>query len=90
MLQVAAWSQHTTGGLKEVWLDQQGHNYIADCPPDLIAMLRMELKAHQITAAETSGTVAGDAGAATNSDAAAEQGSDVTDAPRWRRCCCTA
>lgn len=92
VLQVAAWSQHTTGGLTEVWLDQQGHNYIADCPPGLIAMLRMELQAHHIAAAATSGTVAhaGAAGAATSPDAAAAQGSDVADAPHWRRCCCTA
>lgn len=42
-VQVNAWSQHTTARFTEVWLDSQGHNYIAECPHGLIAMLRMEL-----------------------------------------------
>lgn len=43
LLQVGAWSQHTSCKLTEVWLDDQAHNYVADCPDDLMAALKKEL-----------------------------------------------
>lgn len=104
LLQVSAWSQHTTSGLTEVWLDNQGHNYIAECPHGLIAMLRMQLgslahpqqQSPAVAAAPTIAAAAadrgkGDAGApaeATSTDAAVKA-ADSDAASLWRRCCCT-
>jgi hypothetical protein len=95
LLQVTAWSQHTSSGLTEVWLDNQGHNYIADCPQGLTAMLRMQLgpaslaSQHPVPAAAPERAAAAPGSKAQSTQAgAAETTSDDKELPLWRRCCC--
>jgi hypothetical protein len=102
VLQVSAWSRHTTSGLTEVWLDNQGHTYIADSPQGLITMLRMHLDAlaqpqQQLpeAAATAAAPEAADPGKADVDNPAEATSTDEVDkaansdaVPLWRRCCC--
>lgn len=99
LLQVNAWSQHTTSRLTEVWLDNQGHNYIAECPHGLIAMLRMELNPQpqprgRVSAKQTTAAAVADDGRDVDTKAThADQDHTVADqrpAPLWRKVCCCA